>query len=127
MNERIKKLRREMLSNPLSQKEFAERIGLSENFVWMIEKGQRAPSERTINDICREFGVNRTWLEFGSGEPFSPISKNELLTDILGSAIAGNDSARDRLIRAFALLPEELFDTAEKILIEISENLKNEK
>ena len=126
MNERIKKLRREMLSNPLSQKEFAERIGLSENFVWMIEKGQRAPSERTINDICREFGVDRMWLETGAGEPFTPESKDELISTILSAAIEGS-TARDRLIRAFALLPEELFDTAERILIEISENLKNEK
>lgn len=124
MQNRIKTIRNHF---NLTQAQFAERLGLSRNYVAMMEIGQRVPSDRTINDICREFGVNRTWLEFGSGEPFSPISKNELLTDILGSAVRGNDSARDRLIRAFALLPEELFDTAERILIEISENLKNEK
>ena len=125
MNNRIKYIRKDLLN--ISQKDFADKIGLSENFVWMIEKGTRTPSDRTISDICREFGVDRVWLETGAGEPFKPVDRDEQIAAILSRAIAGNTTARDRLIRAFSQLPDEMFDQAEKILEEIVENLQKEK
>ena len=126
MKDRIRDIRKNHLK--LSQKEFASRLGMSENYIWMIEKGDRVPPDRTISDICREFGVNRVWLETGAGDdPFSPTSRNEQIAAILGKAIAGNTTARDRLIRAFAQLPDELFEHAEKILEEIVSNLQKEK
>ena len=66
MNERIKQIR-ELAK--LTQTAFGEKIGISQNYVWMIETGQRVPSDRTIRDICREFQVNETWLRTGYGEP----------------------------------------------------------
>jgi transcriptional regulator with XRE-family HTH domain len=125
MNNRIKYIRKDVFN--LSQKEFADKIGLSENFVWMIEKGARTPSDRTIADICREFGVDRVWLETGAGDPFRPVDRDEQIAAILSRAIAGNTTARDRLIRAFSQLPDEMFEQAEKILEEIVENLQKEK
>ena len=125
MNNRIKYIRKDVLN--LSQKEFADKIGLSENFVWMIEKGTRTPSDRTLSDICREFGVDRVWLETGAGEPFRPVDRDEQIAAILGKAISGNETARDRLIRAFSQLPDEMFEQAEKILEEIVANLQKEK
>ena len=125
MNNRIKYIRKDLLN--LSQKDFADKIGLSENFVWMIEKGTRTPSDRTISDICREFGVDRVWLETGAGDPFKPVDRDEQIAAILSRAIAGNTTARDRLIRAFSQLPDEMFEQAEKILEEIVENLQKEK
>ena len=125
MNNRIKYIRKDVFN--LSQKEFADKIGLSENFVWMIEKGTRTPSDRTIADICREFGVDRVWLETGAGDPFRPVDRNEQIAAILSRAIAGNTTARDRLIRAFSQLPDEMFEQAEKILEEIVANLQKEK
>lgn len=125
MNNRIKYIRKDLLN--ISQKDFADKIGLSENFVWMIEKGTRTPSDRTISDICREFGVDRVWLETGAGEPFKPVDRDEQIAAILGRAIAGNTTARDRLIRAFSQLPDEMFEQAEKILEEIVTNLQKEK
>ncbi len=125
MNNRIKYIRKDLLN--ISQKDFADKIGLSENFVWMIEKGTRTPSDRTISDICREFGVDRVWLETGAGDPFRPVDRDEQIAAILSRAIAGNTTARDRLIRAFSQLPDEMFEQAEKILEEIVENLQKEK
>ena len=42
MNERIKSIR---LKLSLTQSEFGEKIGISQNYVWMIEKGDRVPSD----------------------------------------------------------------------------------
>jgi transcriptional regulator with XRE-family HTH domain len=131
MNIRIKELRTEHLKKKfgrkITQQEFADRLGLSQNFIWQIEKGEREPSDRTISDICREFGVDRVWLETGAGDPFRPVDRDEQIAAILSRAIAGNTTARDRLIRAFSQLPDEMFEQAEKILEEIVENLQKEK
>lgn len=67
VKERILRIRKE---SKLTQDVFAERLGLSKNFVWMLEKGERVPSDRTIADICREFNVNKEWLLTGNGDMY---------------------------------------------------------
>lgn len=124
MNSRITQLRKTL---KLTQEEFANRVGLSRNYIWMIEKGERIPPDRTIADICREFGVDRVWLETGAGEPFKPVDRSEQIAAILGHAISHNDTAKDRLIRAFSQLPDDMFEHAEQILEEIVANLQKEK
>lgn len=111
----------------ISKTEFAKRLNVSQAFVSQMCSGSAKPSPRTISDICREFGVDRIWLETGAGEPFRPVDRNEQIAAILGKAIAGNATARDRLIRAFSQLPDEMFDQAERILLEIVANLQKEK
>lgn len=66
LNERIKKVRKAL---DLTQREFAERIGMKQNSIALIEKG-RNTSDQTIFAICREFNVNEDWLRTGVGEMF---------------------------------------------------------
>lgn len=107
---------------------FARQIGVTPAYISKLKnEPERTPSDRTIADICREFGVDRIWLETGAGEPFKPVDRNEQIAAVLSRAIAGNDTARDRLIRAFSQLPDEMFGQAEKILEEIVANLQKEK
>ena len=54
MNERIKQVRQTV---GLTQSAFATALGLSRNYIAMIEIGQRDPSDRTIADICRVYNV----------------------------------------------------------------------
>ena len=51
MNERIKEIRK---SVGLSQKEFGERIGVSDTAISKIEHGERNPSKQTIKLICKK-------------------------------------------------------------------------
>ena len=107
---------------------FARQIGVTPAYISKLKnEPDRTPSDRTIADICREFGVDRIWLETGAGEPFKPVDRNEQIATVLGKAIAGNDTARDRLIRAFSQLPDDMFAQAEKMLEEIVANLQKEK
>lgn len=69
MNNRIRELRK--LLN-ITQTDFADKLNLSRNFIFMVEKGDRQPSDRTVSDICREFNVSEHWLRTGEGEPFIP-------------------------------------------------------
>lgn len=62
MNSRIIKLRK---SRNWTQDTFAEKMGISKNYVSLIENGKKVPSSRLISDICQEFDINKEWLLYG--------------------------------------------------------------
>lgn len=124
MGERIKILRTYF---EMTQQEFADRLGIKRGTIANYELGRNEPIDAVVTLICREFSVDRIWLETGAGEPFRPVSRDEYIAAVLASAITHNDSARDRLIRAFSQLPDEMFEQAERILEEIVANLQKEK
>lgn len=65
--ERMRKLR-EYLG--LSQAQFAYKIGKTPGMISLVETGRSGLSEESLNDISREFGVNKQWLQTGSGGMF---------------------------------------------------------
>lgn len=107
----------------LSQAAFAEKLGLSQNFIWQLEKGQRDPSDRTISDICRVFGVDEVWLRTGVGEMFTPKSRVEELTVIFGDALEGVTD-KDRFLRAMASQPDEAFPALVQLIKSVAEELR---
>ena len=114
MNDRISQVRKHF---SLTQKEFGEKIGgLSANYVWMIEKGQRIPSDRTIGDICREFKVSETWLRTGEGEMFIPITEDEKLLEVLADLQVDETNPIRDLLVCYWQLEEEEKDVIKKLL-----------
>jgi transcriptional regulator with XRE-family HTH domain len=122
MNERIRSVR---AAAGLTQPEFAEKLGLTKNFISLIENGQREPSDRTVRDICRVFGVNEIWLRTGVGEPFTPLSRSEELAAIFERMEVGDD-AKSRLIRAMARMPDEAFPPFVKFVEQLYKNFTEE-
>ena len=122
MNNRIKHIRS---VNKLTQSQFADRLNLSRNFVAMIEIGQREPSDRTISDICREFGVDRVWLETGAGEPFVKVSREDELRAVFADVLAGTPTDKNAFIAAIAQLPEDAFEVLCRSWIQAEEEMKN--
>ncbi len=114
MNTRIQAVRK---SFKMTQDEFAEKIGLSKNFVWMIEKGDRIPSERTIKDICREFKVNYDWLVNGTGEMFQDDDSDAQA--IVDSVMTGDNEFAKKILVQFAKLDENRWRQIEEILNEL--------
>lgn len=98
MNDRIAQVRKQA---GLTQEKFAEKIGLTRNFVWMIEKGDRVPSDRTIADICREFRVSETWLRTGDGEMFLPMDADEELAQVLAEIKLSDDKLIKAIIKSY--------------------------
>lgn len=90
MNTRIKEVRK---ASGLSQADFGAKINVSQNYIWMIEKGDRVPSDRTLADICREFHVNETWLRTGDGEMMKKLTRNQEITDFFSSLMEEPDDA----------------------------------
>lgn len=64
MKDRIRTIRTGL---GLTQKEFAARIGTSQNVLANYETGRRNPSSSVINNICKTFHINEPWLRAGEG------------------------------------------------------------
>ena len=118
MNERIALVRKSL---GLTQEKFAEQVGLSRNFMWMIESGTRVPSDRTISDICREFNVNETWLRTGEGEMFNQITRSEKIAAFLGDV---TENEGDDFKRRFVEMLAELEPEDWKLLERMAEKLQ---
>lgn len=118
MKDRFKELRKEL---NVTQQEFANKLKISRNFVAQIEMGSKVPSDRTIDDVCREFNVNEEWLRTGNGDMFVPGIKDKQISAMLADVMkSGEDSFRDRLVSALARLDDEGWDNLEKLIDMIS-------
>lgn len=81
MNDELNKIRVEMgqrlseirAEKNISQKDFGFKIDLSGDMISLLEKGKRNFRDRVINDICREFGVNKEWFETGKGDKYVDV------------------------------------------------------
>jgi transcriptional regulator with XRE-family HTH domain len=124
MNDRIKHLRKDILK--MSQKDFAEQLNLSENFVWMIEKGNRVPSDRTISDICRIFDIQEDWLKHGLEPMRAAKSREEEIADLVGSALTGSNEFKRAVIKMICSRTDEELKTLEAALLAVYEGIKKD-
>jgi transcriptional regulator with XRE-family HTH domain len=123
MNTRIKMIRQE---EGLTQSQFADKIGLSRNYVAMIEIGQRDPSDRTISDICRIFGISEDWLRYGLEPMRLERSKEEEIGEMVASALGGDANFTQAVVKMICSRTPEELKVLEKALSDIYENIKKE-
>ena len=65
LNERIREVRKYL---GLSQKDFAEKVGISQRSVsWGEQPGNNVP-DSTIKSLCIVFRISESWLRTGEGE-----------------------------------------------------------
>ena len=106
MNNRIRELRKAL---DLSQKEFAEKIGLKQNTISYMEKNGFTITEQNIKVICSQFNVNENWLRTGSGKMFLENEKKQKeFFDIFDEL---SPVLQDYLIKT----AKDLLDTQEKM------------
>lgn len=106
MNTRIEQL---IDALDIKKVDFANRVGVSQPFVSELCSGRKAPSDRTITDICREFNVNERWLRTGEGEMFIQLTKSEKISVFLAQITEKDeDDFKKRFVEMLAdLEPEE--------------------
>lgn len=126
MKNRIRELRKEHLQ--MTQQAFADRLGFSQNFIWQIEKGERAPSDRTIADICREFGVREEWLRTGELPIKKSLSRQAEITKFVGDAMKdAKKSDTKRILTALMDATPEEIEAIVSFARRIAEQYENEK
>lgn len=106
----------------LNQTEFAGRIGISQQYLSQICNGKKNPSERTLSDICREFGCNEVWLHTNEGDPFQEKSREEEIMRFAVQTVKGSDEFRKALVSMLAKLEPEDWEN----LARICDKLKRE-
>lgn len=110
----------------LTKTDFAKRLGLSQPFISKVCSGDSTPSDRTIADICREFGCNEVWLRTGEGEPFKERTREEEIMRFAVQTLKGSDEFRKAMVSMFAKLDTEDWANLEKIYRKLAEEYKKE-
>lgn len=105
LNERIKKLRRNL---DLTQQEFADRIGIKRGAIANYEIGRNTPADSVVSLICREFNVSEEWLRTGEGDMFLPADRNADIARLTKQLLnEESDSFKNRLISILSNLTVE--------------------
>lgn len=106
MYERIKEIRKVL---NLNQAEFAEKIGLGQSTLGMIEVGKRTFNDKHIKLICSTFNVNENWLRTGNGNMFSSTPYERELLNVFDCL---SPVSQEYLIQ----IAQGLLQTQEKLL-----------
>lgn len=113
ISDRVKELRKKL---DLTQREFGEHIGVSNDVVKNLEYNRVAPTDLIINVICAKFGVDEHWLRTGEGEMF-PKKSEDPLWSMLGEVLKEEKSSfRRQLITSLCQLDIEEIKVFEKFI-----------
>ena len=110
----------------ISKTTFAGRLNVSQAFVSQICSGVREPSDRTIADICREFGVNEVWLRTGEGEPFQERSREEEIMRFAVQTVKGSNEFRKAMAAMLSKMTPEDWENLERLYNMFTEEYKKE-
>lgn len=123
MQERIKMLREQL---GYSQEAFAKEVGLTKNYISLVENGKRTFAERTLKDICRKFDVREEWLRSGEGEMFVQRLPEDEYTRAARMLKKDNDKlAMQAVIEYWKLSPQSKAAIREYIM-NVASKLKEE-
>lgn len=120
MKSRIKELRSVL---GLSQKDFADKLGLTDTAISKIEKGDRNPSEQTIKSVCREFNIDYFWLTEGKGDMFTSFPETIIDEVVNQFKLNKGDKA---ILQAYVNLSDSKREAVKDFLLSIAENMKEE-
>lgn len=121
MNARIEEVRKR---EGLTQEQFAEKINLSRNYLWMLENGSRVPSDRTIKDICDKFGIREEWLRNGTGEMMVQDAQSDKVVAFIGDVTRDDD---DNFKKRFVAMLADLSPGDWALLERMAEKLTQKK
>ena len=106
--------------------DFAKRLNISQAFVSQMCSGAAKPSDRTIQDICREFGCDEVWLRTGVGEPFRQETRQEKIMRFAVQTIKGSDEFRKSFVSMLAKLDPEDWENLSMIYRKLLEEYKKD-
>ena len=113
-------------SSNIKKVDFAKRLNLSQAFVSQMCSGVAKPSDRTIQDICREFGCNEVWLRTGKGDPFKERTLEETIMRFAVQTNKGSDNFRNAYVAMLANLSDDGWKGLQEMYDKLSEIYKKE-
>ena len=99
---------------------FARKINVTPAYASQLYKMERFPSDRTISDICREFGCNEVWLRTGEGEPFQEETRQEAIMRFAAQTINGSDEFKKAFVSMLAKLDADDWESLAKLFVKVA-------
>lgn len=121
MKDRISKI---VEMSGLTKTAFAKKINVSQGLVSQMCIGMTKPSDRTISDICREFGCDEVWLRTGEGEPFRQETRQEQIMRFAVQTVKGSNEFRKAFVAMMAKLDPEDWQNLARIYEKLHEEYK---
>ena len=124
LKDRIRTIRK---AQNLTQKDFAARIGTTQNVLANYETGRRNPSASVINNICKTFRVNETWLRTGQGEIFLAADREqEIIAWVKGIFSEEHETFQKRFLSMLMELDDPKWNLLKEILEKIMQPLPSQ-
>lgn len=125
MKDRIRTIRTGL---GLTQKEFAAKIGTSQNVLANYETGRRNPSSSVINNICKTFHINESWLRAGEGAMSAEVSMEQKIITWVKEIFAEEEMTfQKRFLHMLMGLDDSKWKLLEEMLQNTIGNLPNQK
>ena len=105
----------------------AEKMNVSPAYISQLCAGVREPSDRTISDICRIFDIQEDWLRHGLEPMRAAKSREEEISELVGSALSGPSDFKKAVIRMICTRTDKELEALEAALLSVYENIEKEK
>ena len=110
----------------ITKTEFAKSIKVSQGFVSQMCSGASSPSDRTIELICQQYGVNEVWLRTGEGEPFQKRTREEEIMRFAVQTVKGSNEFRKAMAAMLSRMTPEDWENLERLYDMFTEEYKKE-
>lgn len=88
------------LNEHMSQKEFAESLGVTQNLISMIENNKRDISKQMADKIVEKYGYNLGWIKYGDSYEIKQTKREQELT-IIRNILANLSTEKLEFTRQF--------------------------
>lgn len=122
MNEVLLRIRKVFEESGLNQTEIANRIDKTPQYVWkMLNNDSSNPRKDVRKRICQAFSVRKEWLEYGDGEQYLDLTRNQQILKFSNEVMGDMDNSfKRRFFSALSKLDESDWEAIEKIIAKVS-------
>lgn len=117
MNKNLKLLRDDL---GLSQKEFGNKLNVTDTTISKWESGVRNLTDRTVTQICDTFNVNYEWFMTGEGNMYRTIDDLNI-ANMMGKVFADDDDFLKKVFLTFSSLNNEERVVIQKVINALSD------
>ena len=129
LHERVRYIRTELLDD-MSQKDFADILGVSRDEINNIEGNRlKKPEQKKplLLLMCSKFNVDELWLLEEIGDPRPERTKEAEISQLVNEALNGPDSFKKAVIHMICSRTEDELQALENALRDICNNLPEKK
>lgn len=103
---------------------FARQIGVTPAYISKLKnEPDRTPSDRTISDICRIYGIQEDWLRYGLEPMRAAKSEEEQIAELVGSALNGSSRLKKAVIKMICSKSDAELQALEDMLRQLYEDI----